>query len=68
MQERNLAEPPIGEDALKYEKVLFELEYDIDYYTLFRFRRPIRPAEWLRHAQHAIRRDSDIFLKGSRDG
>ncbi len=47
----------------RVDKEIFELEYDIDYYTMV----PVsmgqfRAKEWIAQADRAVQRDSKIFL------
>lgn len=64
-QERKVViEPGFGETAFsRIEKELYEVDFDIDYYTMV----PVdigqfRARDWILQAIHVIRRDSKIFL------
>ncbi len=62
---RVFMEPPLGERALeRVDKELFDLDYDLDYYTMAPV--PIgqfRARDWIKQAVHVVERDSKVFLE-----
>jgi hypothetical protein len=66
-QERKLKiDVPLGETALEsVEKDIFELIYDVDYFTIGTVDiGQFRASDWIPNALRVIRRDSKVFLGG----
>jgi hypothetical protein len=66
-QERKiLVEPVMGEPTVEgVDKDLFELIYDIDYFTIGTVEvGQFRASDWITNAMRVIRRDSKVFLEG----
>jgi hypothetical protein len=66
-QERKIRiDVPMGETALEsVEKDIFELNYDLDYYTIGTVDvGQFRASDWIPNAVRVIRRDSKVFLGG----
>jgi hypothetical protein len=66
-QERKiLVEPVIGEPTVEgIEKDLYELVYDIDYFTIGTVEAgQFRASDWITNTMRVIRPDSKVFLGG----
>jgi hypothetical protein len=61
-----LVEPPLADQAFdRIEKETFDLDYDLDYYTMVPASvGQFRAKEWIEQAMHVIQRDSKVFLGG----